>query len=189
MPCGPYGQELEWHCRAEDNTIQQHQSSWVWGDWLKVGCGRMHLPVAAGHSQKLRIFVDFASELQRRYTKLCTGTDVVCGWRRPTHRTKRRPTTRSLPRNRLRPCLLRQGVLHLASGCGSPKIATHFVLASSGCATPFVSAAALPEHCCAESGSHYLLFLEEDCDTMLESVDACGVGLSKKSEDAVHSTN
>ena len=27
----------------------------------------------------------------------------------------------------------------MASGCGSPNIATHFVLDSSGCATPFVS--------------------------------------------------
>ena len=37
-------------------------------------------------------------------------------------------------------------------------------------------AAAFREHCCGESGSHYLLFLEEDCDTMLERADACGVG-------------
>ena len=35
-------------------------------------------------------------------------------------------------------------------------------------------AAAFREHCCGESGSHYLLFLEEDCDAMLESADACG---------------
>ena len=38
--------------------------------------------------------------------------------------------------------------------------------------------AAFREHCCGELGSHYLLFLEEDCDTMLESADACGVGLA-----------
>ena len=31
------------------------------------------------------------------------------------------------------------------------------------------------EHWCGESGSHYLLFLEENCDAMLESADACGV--------------
>ena len=30
-------------------------------------------------------------------------------------------------------------------------------------------AAAFRELCCGESGSNYLLFLEEDCDTMLES--------------------
>ena len=35
-------------------------------------------------------------------------------------------------------------------------------------------AAAFRKRCCGESGSHYLLFLEEDCDTMLESADALG---------------
>ena len=47
----------------------------------------------------------------------------------------------------------------------------------------------LREHCCGESGSHYLLFLEEDCDTMLEGADACGVGLAAASGDVVESTN
>ena len=50
-------------------------------------------------------------------------------------------------------------------------------------------AAAFREHCCAESGSHYLMFLEEDCDTMLESADACGVGLAVVPGDALVSTN
>ena len=36
-------------------------------------------------------------------------------------------------------------------------------------------AAAFREHRCGESGSHFLLFLKEDCDAMLESADACGV--------------
>ena len=39
-------------------------------------------------------------------------------------------------------------------------------------------AAAFREHCSGESGSHYLWFLEEGCDAMLESADACGVGLA-----------
>ena len=52
---------------------------------------------------------------------------------------------------------------------------------------PFV--AAFWEHCCGESGSHYLLFLAEDCDTMLESADACRVGLAVVSGDVVESTN
>ena len=50
-------------------------------------------------------------------------------------------------------------------------------------------AAAFREHCCGESGSHYLLFLEEDCDAMLERADACGVGLAAVSGDVVESTN
>ena len=50
-------------------------------------------------------------------------------------------------------------------------------------------AAAFWEHCCGESGSHYLLFLKGDCDTMLGSVDACGVGLAVVSGDVVESTN
>ena len=50
-------------------------------------------------------------------------------------------------------------------------------------------AAAFREHCCGESGSHYLLFLEEDYDAMLESADACGVGLGAMSRDVVESTN
>ena len=50
-------------------------------------------------------------------------------------------------------------------------------------------AAAFREHCCGESGSHYLLFLEEDCDAMLESADACGVGLAAVSGDFVESTH
>ena len=50
-------------------------------------------------------------------------------------------------------------------------------------------AAAFREHCCGESGSHYLLFLEEDCDAMLESADACGVGLAAVSGDVVESVN
>ena len=68
----------------------------------------------------------------------------------------------------------------MASGCGAANIATHFVLASSGYATPFMLtvAAAFREHSYGEPGSHYLLFLEEDCDTMLESADACGVGIA-----------
>ena len=70
----------------------------------------------------------------------------------------------------------------MASGCGGANIATHFVLANSGCATPFVPTC----RCCV---LHYLLFLEEDCDTMLENVDACGVGLAAVSGDVVESTN
>ena len=50
-------------------------------------------------------------------------------------------------------------------------------------------AAAFREHCCGESGSHYLLFLKEHCDTMLETADACGVGLAAVSGDVVESTN
>ena len=50
-------------------------------------------------------------------------------------------------------------------------------------------AAAFREHCCGELGSHYLLFLEEDCDTMLESADACGVGFATMSGDVVESSN
>ena len=45
------------------------------------------------------------------------------------------------------------------------------------------------EHCCGESGSHYLLFLEEDCDAMLDSADACGVRLAAVSRDVVESVN
>ena len=50
-------------------------------------------------------------------------------------------------------------------------------------------ATAFREHCCGESGSHYLLFLEEDCDAMLESADACGVGLVAVSRDVAESVN
>ena len=50
-------------------------------------------------------------------------------------------------------------------------------------------AAAFREHCCGESGSHYLFFFDEDCDTMLESADACGVGLAAVSGDVVESVN
>ena len=49
--------------------------------------------------------------------------------------------------------------------------------------------AAFREHCCRESGSHYSLFLEEDCETMLESADACEVGLAAVAGDVVESTN
>ena len=45
------------------------------------------------------------------------------------------------------------------------------------------------EHCCGKSGSQYLLFLEEDCEIVLESADACGVGLAAVSGDVVESTN
>ena len=70
----------------------------------------------------------------------------------------------------------------MASGCGAANIATHFVLANSGCATPFV-----PTCCCCVL--HYLLFLEEHGDTMLGNGDACGVGLTAVSGDVVESTN
>ena len=49
--------------------------------------------------------------------------------------------------------------------------------------------AAFQKHCCGESGSHYLLFLEEDCDAMLEGAHACGVGLAAVSWDVVESVN
>ena len=79
----------------------------------------------------------------------------------------------------------------MASGYGAANIATRFVLANSGCATPFVPpvAVAFREHCCGEAGSHYLLFLEEDSDAMLESADACGVGLAAVSGDVEEGTN
>ena len=52
-------------------------------------------------------------------------------------------------------------------------------------------AAAFREHGCVELGSHYLWFLEEDCDTMLGSADACGGGggLAAVSGEVVESTN
>ena len=50
-------------------------------------------------------------------------------------------------------------------------------------------AAAFRKQCCGESGWHYLLFLEEDCDAMLESADGCGVGLVAVSGYVVASTN
>ena len=79
----------------------------------------------------------------------------------------------------------------MASGCGSPYIAMHFVLADSGCATPFLSTCRCRvwEQCCGGSGSHRLLFLEEDCDTMLENVDACVLGMAAVLGDVVESTN
>ena len=46
-------------------------------------------------------------------------------------------------------------------------------------------AAAFGEQRRGELGSHYLLFLEEDCDTTLESVDACELGLAAVSRDVV----
>ena len=49
--------------------------------------------------------------------------------------------------------------------------------------------AAFREHCCGELGWHNLLFLEQDCDTMLESAHACGVGLAAMSGEVVESTN
>ena len=36
----------------------------------------------------------------------------------------------------------------MARGCGEPNIASHFVFANSGCATPFV-----PTCCCCVSGT------------------------------------
>ena len=42
---------------------------------------------------------------------------------------------------------------------------------------------------CGESGWNYLLFFEENCDAMLESADACGVGLVAVSGDMVESVN
>ena len=50
-------------------------------------------------------------------------------------------------------------------------------------------AATFREHCCGESGWHYLLFLKEYCDAMLESADARGVGLAAVSGDVVESVN
>ena len=79
----------------------------------------------------------------------------------------------------------------MASGCGAANIAMHFALATSRCARPFVrpSAAAIRGPCCGEAGSHFLLFLQQHCDTMLESADVCGVGLAAVSGDVVGSTN
>ena len=50
-------------------------------------------------------------------------------------------------------------------------------------------AAAIREHCCRESGSHYLLFLGDGCHAMLESADACGVALVAVLGAVVESTN
>ena len=43
---------------------------------------------------------------------------------------------------------VRHGGPHVASGCGAANIATHFLLANSGCATPFVLTC-----CCCVSGT------------------------------------
>ena len=80
---------------------------------------------------------------------------------------------------------IRQGGPHVASGNGAANTATHCVLANSGSATPLVSTCC----CCGASGSHYLLFFEEDCDAMLEIVDAYGVELAAVSGDVVERTN
>ena len=50
-------------------------------------------------------------------------------------------------------------------------------------------AAPFREHYCGELGSHHLLFLKEDCDTMLESADARGVGLAAVFGGVVESTS
>ena len=50
-------------------------------------------------------------------------------------------------------------------------------------------AASFREGCCEESASHCLLFLQEDCDTMLKSADAYGVRLAAVSKDVVETTN
>ena len=50
-------------------------------------------------------------------------------------------------------------------------------------------AAAFREHCCGESLSRYLLFLEDARDAMLETADACGVGLAAVLGDVVESVN
>ena len=80
---------------------------------------------------------------------------------------------------------------HVASGCGAANIAAHFELDDSGLPRPSCRpvAFAFREHCCGESSSHHLLFLEEDCDAMLESLDACGMGLAAVSGDVVESVN
>ena len=44
-------------------------------------------------------------------------------------------------------------------------------------------------HRCGASASHYLLFLEEDCDTLLDIADAFGVGLVALSGDILESTH
>ena len=85
----------------------------------------------------------------------------------------------------------------MASGGGAANIAAHFVLPTLLCTSyspiPVVlrpscrPVAPFRENCCGESGSHYLLFLEEDCDAMLQSADACGVGLAAVSRDVVES--
>ena len=49
--------------------------------------------------------------------------------------------------------------------------------------------AAFRGHFCGESGWNYLSFFEENCDAMLESADACGVGLVAVSGDMVESVN
>ena len=48
---------------------------------------------------------------------------------------------------------------------------------------------AFRENCYGESGSHYLLFSEEECGTMLESADACEVGLAAVSGNIVEHIN
>ena len=76
---------------------------------------------------------------------------------------------------------IRRGAPHVASGCGAANIAMRFVLAKSGCVTPFMPSccASFREQCCGELGSHCLLFLEEDCYTMLERADSKGAGAGK----------
>ena len=107
------------------------------------------------------------------------------------HRMGSRPRTCSRPENRLYRCLHTSrrtpngkrlwGCEHCYALC-----ARH-----SGRSTPFVStlASAFQELCCGESGSHYLLFREGDCDTMLESAYACRQGVAAASGDVVESTN
>ena len=90
---------------------------------------------------------------------------------------------RCLHTSRRTPCCKRLwGCEHGYALCTRPFRLCHALRAD-------VFATVFREYCCGSSGSHYLSFLEEGCDAMLASADACGVGLAAVSGDVVESTN
>ena len=195
---------MQWRRCTKLNRVGYHQSWLLSGDRQKFGCGSMHGRAATSHSQKPGIFVHFATlHGLRKAFRGPTGDpggkssplglgdtknsvpQPVLGAVGGAQRTRRGGGPQLVLGQGLNcaPACICRGGPQVASGCGAANIATHFVLAHSGCATPFVPT------CRWESGSHYLLFLEEDCGTMLESADACGVGFAAVSGDLVESTN
>ena len=130
--------------------------------------------------------------LQGRYKEVCLGNGVVCAWGRTTHGTGRRPTTCSVPGSKLRRCL------HTPrrTPCGKRLWVSEHGYTLCTCQFQLCHAFGVDRlvlrfgnTAAGSRGSHYLLFFEEDCDTMLESADACGVGLVAVSGNVVESTN
>ena len=144
------------HCRYQVTSKNLDAAGCNGGPVLVIAGNRVFLCILHCCMAFGKLFVAFLEaqvgnhppEVAGEVQKLCTTTGVACAWGAQRTRQGGGPQSVLGPGTECAPACIRRGGPHVASGCGAENIATHFVLANSGCTTPLV-----PTCCCCVSGT------------------------------------